>query len=927
MANKKLPIIFNIEDGIGVRKERRDYEKSTFYEQYKVAFRILRSICKNAETGDNGKAASNIVAICGDRGEGKTSLLTSIKTILSDSDAYKAAKTADIVVTEDAETLSPEKVKVLDIIDPAFFDDKHHLIELVLGQMYNAVKDDTRQYYEQHRLAEKQSQRDDLMQKFQKVRQSMLVVNGAPEDAYDKLDEIDDLSTGMSLRRNLNELFEAYCNYFGRKRIVIMIDDLDLNATDGYKMVEEIRKYLSNPQYCLLVIAMKVEQLHDVVMSYQREKFKDQDLVSNNVIKDMAEKFVIKLLPESQRVVMPGGTGLVERELQIFEGEKFKERFVSAKEAVVWLIFRKTRYVFVNGRNLSPIVPTNLRELRTLVHLLWALPDITRDEAPANFTNKEQFKTYFYYTWTNILRNEDRTFVRELVENEDLTSLNKGVVQHLNDVYEKYYNNKEENKLQNKSLDLFAQIVDKRNRIQNISVGDVMYVVRYMESIVTDKKDLDLLFFIKAFYSIKMYEAYDVISFDEDHLFVNNEQDESSKYFYKYDQQLKKMNQLQRLLNGSYFTYEQGDLLPAKRDMRAIKGYKLRELMRELPEKAEDCKGYIIYQLQICEYFILTSTRPLYADKKLHYDRMLSSRGYFEPFTKDNNWLVFDALSIFYNVINIKQTYERWNNVCKINDFYNYAKSVNGSLLNNLIGINPDYDVPQGNLLANPPHAFISDATIRISDVILSILDNAENNRNIAKTGGNLYNLRMLYNGIRNIGIRLYPLNDQEDDSGELRFLFLQPIDELFKTLTTKSDLIDEAKRKELLELFDEVFGIEEEEDIHAERKRRISERESLKPQIKKLMTSLLQKIKYPTVSIDVIDAINTHDPLLMQLVGVDFWKDLLGVKVQYSSFDDIVKRVNSNTIELQKRLLGVYYNPNETETTESKTERNEHKG
>lgn len=906
---KELPIIFNIEDGIGVRNERREYEKSAFYEQYKVAFRIMSTICKNAEIGDNGKVASNIVAICGDRGEGKTSLLTSIKTILSDNEAYKAAKAAGIVMLDDVENLSPEKVKVLDVIDPAFFDDKHHLIELVLGQMYNAVKDDTRQYYEQHRLAEKQNLRNELMQKFQEVRQSMLVVNGASQDAYDKLDEIDDLSTGMSLQRNLNELFEAYCKYFERKRIVIMIDDLDLNATDGYKMVEEIRKYLSNPQYCLLVIAMKVEQLHDVVMSYQREKFKDQNLVPNNVIKDMAEKFVIKLLPESQRVVMPGGTGLVERKLQIFEGEKFKEEFASAKEAVVWLIFRKTRYVFVNGRNLSPIVPTNLRELRTLVHLLWALPDITRDEAPANYTNKAQFKSYFYYTWTNNLKNDDRTFVRELVENEDLTSLNKSVVMHLNDVYEKYYDNKKENKSLNKSTDLFAQIVDKRNRIHNISVGDVMYVVRYMESIVTDKKDLNLLFFVKAFYSIKMYEAYDVISLDEDHLYVNKEQDVSSKYFYKYDQQLKKMNQLQRLLNGSYFTYEQGSLLPAKRDMRAINGYKLRSLMSELPEKAEECNGDFLYKLQICEFFILTSTHPLYAEDKktVYYDRTRSSRGYFEPFTKDNNWLAFDALSIFYNVINVKHSYERWNNFCDIKDFYDYAKRVSGSLLNNLVGVNPDYDVPQGNQLANPPHAFISDATIRISDVILSIIDNAENSRKVARVGGNVNNLRTLYNGIRDLGIHLYPLNDQEENSGELTFRFLEPIDELFKNLTIKNNVLDEATQKRILDLFDEIFGIEEEEHIPFERKKRASERESLKPHIKKMMATLLSRLRFPAMSLEVADAINSYNPFLMQKFGEGNWKNLIGVKVQYTSINDVVNRINSNTISAQKELLNIY--------------------
>ena len=375
MENK--PIIFNIEDGIGVRNEHEGSKDSAFYEQYNVAFRIMGTICRNADTG-NGQTASNVVAICGDRGEGKTSLLTSIKSILSEEHAFEEACNDGIITANDREYLSHKNVKVLDVIDPIFFDDKHHLLELVLGQMYAALQLDSAQKFNKNKLTDKQESRNELMAKFQKVRQSMIVIHeGTPQDSYDKLEEIDDMSTGLSLKRNLDDLFEAYCDYFEKKRLVIMIDDLDLNATDGYQMVEEIRKYLSNPQYCLLVIALKVEQLQDVIMSYQRKKF--EKFVSDEAIKDMAEKFIIKLLPESQRVIMPGGTGLVERKLIIREGTAEKASFPSVKEAVVWLIFRKTRFVFVNGRNLSPIVPTNLRELRTLVHLLWSLPDITRD--------------------------------------------------------------------------------------------------------------------------------------------------------------------------------------------------------------------------------------------------------------------------------------------------------------------------------------------------------------------------------------------------------------------------------------------------------------------------------------------------------------------------------------------------------------------
>lgn len=908
MDNK--PIIFNIEDGIGVRNEHEGYKDSAFYEQYNVAFRIMGTICRNADTG-NGQTASNVVAICGDRGEGKTSLLTSIKSILSEENAFEEACQDGIISAIDRDYLSLKNVKVLDVIDPIFFDDKHHLLELVLGQMYTALKSEAEQNFKQNKLAEKQKLRNDLMAKFQKVRQSMLVIHeGAPQDAYDKLEEIDDMSTGLSLKRNLDDLFEAYCDYFGKKRLVIMIDDLDLNATDGYQMVEEIRKYLSNPRYCLLVIALKVEQLQDVIMSYQRKKF--EKFVSDEAIKDMAEKFIIKLLPESQRVIMPGGTGLVERELKIKEGNTKKETFPSVKEAVVWLIFRKTRFVFVNGRNLSPIVPTNLRELRTLVHLLWSLPDITRDESPNNSINKAQFKSYFYYTWTNILRDNDRKFIRELVVNEDLTSINKSVVQHLNIVFDTYYNSSKEG---DKPTELFKQIVDKRNRIQNVSVGDVMYIVRFMESIATNKQDFDLLFFIKAFYSIKLYEAYDVISSDEAHLFVE-EQEESSKYIYKYDQQLKKLNQLQRLLNGAYFTYEPGDLLPAKRDQRLINGKELRILMNSLPLDTEQCVGDELQKLQICEFFILTTTSPAYADK-LENDRKRSSRSYYEKFTVNNGSIIFDALSIFYNAINIKFTYNRWDDISKIVDFYEYAKQVKDSLLNQLLEIHPDYKVPKGNNLSNPPHAFISDATIRISDVVFSILDNAENKKNVAKEGGNINNLNNLYSDIRELDINLYPLEDGRNDA--ITFTFLDPIRNLLDDTIKSKDSIEVKQAKESLNRrFNKIFDVSNEanmentSDAQTPMKSKIAQkREQKRPFLEQALKGLFPNLEFPTQGHNLTERMMDEDlDLYLQSGDIDIFNKLWEDK-SYKSFEELLNTINKRKLKNQQRLIDVYSDMN----------------
>ena len=484
------------------------------------------------------------------------------------------------------------------------------------------------------------------------------------------------------------------------------------------------------------------------------------------------------------------------------------------------------------------------------------------------------------------MRDNDRQFIRELVVNEDLTSINKSVVQHLNNVFDTYYNSSKDGE---KPTELFKQIVDKRNRIQNVSVGDVMYIVRFMESIATNKQDFDLLFFIKAFYSIKLYEAYDVISSDEAHLFVE-EQEESSKYIYKYDQQLKKLNQLQRLLNGAYFTYEP-------------------ELMSTLPRDPEKCVGDELQKLQICEFFVLTTTSPAYADK-LENDRMRSSRSYYENFRSNNGSIIFDALSIFYNAINIKFTYKRWDDISKIVDFYEYAKQANDSLLNQLLAIHPDYKVPKGNNLSNPPHAFISDATIRISDVIFSILDNAENKKNVAKEGGNINNLNNLYSDIQKLDINLYPLEDGRNDA--ITFTFLDPICKLLDDSVKSKDPAEIRQAKESLShRFNKIFGVSNEanpSNVKTPPKGKTAlQREQKRPFLEQALKGLFPNLEFPTQGHNLTERMMDEDlDLYLQSGDIDIFNKLWEDK-SYKSFEELLNTINKRKLKNQQRLIDIY--------------------
>ena len=83
------------------------------------------------------------------------------------------------------------------------------------------------------------------------------------------------MAAGIELKEDLNKLMRCYAKYFGKERVLISIDDLDLNVTEGYQMAEEIRKYLSSPEACIILMSIKVEQMVAVVQSYLRGNIKD----------------------------------------------------------------------------------------------------------------------------------------------------------------------------------------------------------------------------------------------------------------------------------------------------------------------------------------------------------------------------------------------------------------------------------------------------------------------------------------------------------------------------------------------------------------------------------------------------------------------------------------------------------------------------
>ena len=803
MENKNT-IIFRMgeETGIVIEKTREQFEHSPFKEQYRQAFVIADGIVERTTLSRTRKeideSASNIIAFIGDRGEGKTSCLQSFLRMLTDEETCNIGKNALDIPS----TLNSNDNLAIEMLDPSFFDEKHNIVELVLGQLYEQV-------VQEHKSSKLPNQTNavgyrTLMSKFAEA-QSCLSALAKKEDMYDSMNELSALAASIRLRKAIKDLFKAYLEYYGsKKKLIISIDDIDLNMHEAYPMAEEIRKYLNN-EYCIILMAVKIGQLHNAIKSAIRTKAGSVSIVSNEEITEMAHKYLTKFIPENNRILMPSPDDIADILLEIFDRNGNKIPGIdcnTVKETIVRLIFNKTRFLFYNGRSTSAIVPRNLRNMRQLIGLLTEMQDIYDQKMRLEHVlthNKLVFKNYFYQSWVNNLTAEDKIFASQLTSYKDIISINKFVVTYLG---QRMNNDK------NMKIDtLFDEIVLKENRSHNISVGDVYYVVRQIETITTDQDIHLLLFFIRSYYSMHLYELYDEITTLEAirSSFLNAiGRREESVRIYKYDSLYEGTNVLQKFLNGSYFTYAPGSLVNDRnelkdspnlhRDRKAINGEKLARLIEYITPNFQailkpyrDKNGTPLFSekfqqdVRRCEYFILCSTHQL-IDAKAEKDRKAIEPPFIGQYDNiKKKYLAFDFLAIFYNVVNPRYAFERFGDIGM--QLFKCVIKQNWTLTSKLfMATSPNTSWPkkiEPHKILRRYHRFLSDSCIRVSEVQQSIIEELTKNRlsNLHKEkGSNTYKLREAYKDIQNLEISLYPRENREEDIYKIPFKFLTPI-------------------------------------------------------------------------------------------------------------------------------------------------------
>lgn len=385
-------------------------ESSAFQDLYQKAFELIQRIHDEYQQHQPifDSNINNIVAITGERGSGKTTRLLSIANALT-----------DIVGNKDKcpflEPLSSNQYHVLEIIDPSFFSERINILELTIGQMFNNfkrhVRDKTSNFDEAY-----SNKKREVVRSFQIVKKNIDLLK-KENPGNDSLEALEGLSCGIELKKSIKTLVDNYLKYFSsndnqniNNYLVIPLDDIDQNLCHGYTMIEQIRKYLMHPNVIIL-LATKIEQLHDIVITEYKTHFKDVSILKGN-LSEMANKMILKFLPYDHQLFLPTVKDIRRNIISIHDksGTPIDYRIYNS---IPNLIYNKTHYLFFdNSYSLLPIYPLQLRGYLSLLAMLVNMESYSES---TRTSNRFVFRKYFIETWcSENLPLEEYQFIQAL---------------------------------------------------------------------------------------------------------------------------------------------------------------------------------------------------------------------------------------------------------------------------------------------------------------------------------------------------------------------------------------------------------------------------------------------------------------------------------------------------------------------------------
>lgn len=366
------------------------FDKDTLmHPAYQSAFHALKGIVESTERwirngGDMYGFSNNVIAFCGSRGQGKTSVMMSFSAALGGKKRHMSQEELDRQRERLKRWTDGKKFHILPPIDPTMLADGSSVCDLILAKLFTEISeawdDDSLQYSGRNRndVLTNESKKYHILRLLQRCREGIRNKDKGDKDGQSGdfeqfVQSVDIFSFKKNLHEIIRYLLQIRHNDEKDDFIVIQLDDTDMQLEKAYETMEVVRQYLSIPNVVVLMAA-DLEQLRNLINVHYRRAI-DNDVVSFRY-DYMAAKYIDKLIPAAHAIHLPTMASSHELGKKLaFRADKDEPR-IALEDHLFGEIYKKTGLVFISHRRrLHELLPSSLRGLQHLIRFVNRMDD------------------------------------------------------------------------------------------------------------------------------------------------------------------------------------------------------------------------------------------------------------------------------------------------------------------------------------------------------------------------------------------------------------------------------------------------------------------------------------------------------------------------------------------------------------------------
>lgn len=234
----------------------------------------------------------NTISVFGGRGTGKTTFILSMLQSIKDDNKKDA--------------------QILKIIDPTQMEEKEHVFLVVLSLIDEAVREKIEEF-KKGECSDVCCREKGWKDKLSSLAKGLPTLEGLNNKQYENWDDdlyiiekgLNNVKSAYDLEKNFHELVDSALEILGKKFFVLAFDDIDVDMSKGWRVLETLRKYLTTPKLVVFLSGNLTLYSYNVRL-HQWKQFKELKGFEERDYKDQVNQlegqYLLKVLKPENRI-------------------------------------------------------------------------------------------------------------------------------------------------------------------------------------------------------------------------------------------------------------------------------------------------------------------------------------------------------------------------------------------------------------------------------------------------------------------------------------------------------------------------------------------------------------------------------------------------------------------------------------------------